>query len=136
MAMRALWLVAIAIATSGCTSLNIYPRDGDVISDARNPVPVTVRLDWPSDGRGMGPVVDVDGVNVPATQFAYSKTGATTTVYLRPGVHTVRAYSAQLCWICVGNIGQFNLTRTFLVTSTSPTMGLTLAPATVAKAGE
>jgi hypothetical protein len=84
----------------------------------------------------MGPVIEVDGVSLPSSQLAYSRTGVTATIYLRPGVHTVSAYTAQLCWICVGNIGQFNVTRTFLVTSTSPVVGLTLSPPTVAKAGE
>src|SRR4051794_18641187 len=107
MTLRTPGLVAIAFAMSGCTSLTIYPRDGDVISGSQTPVPVIVRAEWPSDGRAMVPAIDVDGLNVPDSQLTYSRTGVTATVYLRPGVHTMRAYTAQACWICVGNIGQF-----------------------------
>jgi len=128
MRMRALGLVALAIATGGCTSLAVFPRDGDVISGSQSPVPVTVRLEWPSDARAMMPAIDIDGEYVPDSQLTYSRTGVTATVYLRPGVHTLQAYAVQACWICVGNIGQFNVTRTFLVTTNAPTVGISVAP--------
>ena len=83
----------------------------------------------------MGPLVEVDGVPVPTTMLAFTHTGATTLVYLRPGFHTIHAWSAQLCAICAGGVGQFDATRTFLVAqgAPSPAVSLTLPPTTVAQ---
>jgi hypothetical protein len=129
---RSITLAAICATAVGCTSLNLYPRDGEVVTGTQDAVPVTVRLEWPNDGRGMGPVVDVDGQYIAPPQLAYSRAGATTTVYLRPGFHTVRARSAQFCAICVGGIGQFDISRTFLVAQPAPAVSLTVAPTVVA----
>ena len=120
------WMVPLLLAalTCGCTSLEIFPREGDLISGTENPVPVTIRAVWPNGNVGMGPVVEVDGARVPASALTYTSTGVTATVPLRPGAHTVRVRTAQLCWICVGRVGEFDLTRRFFVTTSATTVSL------------
>jgi hypothetical protein len=124
-AMRARWLfpLAVAVLSCGCTSLVIIPREGDIVSASQNPVPVTIRVAWPEGSVGMGPIVEVDGTRIPESALAYTASGATTTVPLPPGAHVVRVRTAQRCWICVGGIGEFDLTRRFYVT-TSATVSL------------
>jgi hypothetical protein len=103
----------------GCTSLTITPRDGDLITGATDPVPVTIRVAWPDGGVGMGPVVEVDGMRIPDAAITYTSSGVTATVPLKPGAHAVRVRTAQRCWICVGNVGEFDLTRRFFVTTST-----------------
>jgi hypothetical protein len=124
-AMRARWFVPVVVAvlSCGCTSLVIIPRDGDVITGTANPVPVTIRLAWPEGGVGMGPIVEVDGTRIPESALTYTSKGVTATVPLQPGAHAVRVRTAQRCWICVGGVGEFDLTRRFYVT-TSATVSL------------
>jgi len=119
--MRARWLfpLAVAVLSCGCTSLVIIPREGDIVSGSQNPVPVTIRLAWPDGGVGMGPIVEVDGMRIPESAVAYTGSGATTTVPLSPGAHAVRVRTAQRCWICVGGVGEFDLTRRFYVTASA-----------------
>ena len=123
--MKAPWFVPVvaAVLSCACTSLNITPRDGDLISGNTDPVPVTIRVAWPDGGVGMGPLVEVDGARVPESALTYTSTGVTATVPLRPGAHAVRVRTAQRCWICVGGVGEFDLTRRFYVT-TSTTVSL------------
>ena len=139
-ASRWMTLAALTAATSGCTYMSISPRDGEIVTGPQDPVPVTVRLEWPSNARGMGPFVEIDGVPVATAKLDYTSTGARTIVYLRPGLHTVRARSAQLCAICVGGVGLLEGGRTFLVAlaeppaPAAPAVSLTLTPTTVAQA--
>ena len=58
MSIRWIFAVFMAALACGCTSLQIYPRDGDLISGTEAPVPVTIQLTWPSGGLGMGPIVE------------------------------------------------------------------------------
>jgi hypothetical protein len=113
----------VAVLSCGCTSLVIIPRDGDIISATQDPVPVTIRLAWSDGSVGMGPIVEVDGTRIPESALTYTGSGATTTVRLQPGAHAVRVRTAQRCWICVGGVGEFDLTRRFYVT-TSATVSL------------
>ena len=75
---------------------------------------VTLYAQWP--------IVEVDGARVPASALTYTSSGVTATVPLRPGAHTVRVRTAQLCWICVGRVGEFDLTRRFFVTTSATTV--------------
>ena len=120
------WMVPLVLATLtyGCTSLEIFPREGDLVSGTENPVPVTIRAAWPNGNVGMGPIVEVDGKVVPASALTYTTSGVTATVQLQPGPHTVRVRTAQLCWICVGRVGEFDLTRRFFVTTSATTVSL------------
>jgi hypothetical protein len=117
--MKGPWFVPVVVAvlSCACTSLNITPRDGELISGATDPVPVTIRVTWPDGGVGMGPLVEVDGARIPEAALTYTSTGVTATVPLRPGAHAVRVRTAQRCWICVGGVGEFDLTRRFYVTT-------------------
>jgi hypothetical protein len=120
------WMVPLVLATLayGCTSLEIFPREGDLVTGTENPVPVTIRVAWPNGGVGMGPIVEVDGKAVAASALIYTSSGVSATVPLRPGPHTVRVRTAQLCWICVGRVGEFDLTRRFFVTTSAMTVSL------------
>jgi len=102
MSIRWIFPVLLAALACGCTSLQISPRDGDVVSGSEERVPVTIQLGWPSGGLGMGPLVWVDGVSVQRSAFTFTSSGASATLDLPPGSHTVRVRTAQLCWICVG----------------------------------
>ncbi len=123
--MKARWFVPVVVAalSCACTSLNIMPGDGDLISGATDPVPVTIRVAWPDGAVGMGPLVEVDGVRIPEASLTYTSTGVTATVALRPGAHALRVRTAQLCRICVGGVAEFDLTRRFYV-ETSTTVSL------------
>ena len=123
--MKARWFVPVVVAvlSCACTPLNIMPRDGDLISGATDPVPVTIRVAWPDGAVGMGPLVEVDGIRIAEAALTYTSTGVTATVALRPGAHALRVRTAQLCWICMGGVGEFDLTRRFYV-ETSTTVSL------------
>jgi hypothetical protein len=131
------WIVAVLMAAlaCGCTSLQIYPREGDLISGTEAPVPVTIQLTWPSGGLGMGPIVEVDGARIPRSALTLTSSGATTTVNLAPGSHWVRVRTAQLCWVCVGGIGEFDYTRRFFVRTLAPAASLTVTPTLLARSG-
>jgi hypothetical protein len=131
------WILPLLVAafTCGCTSLEIYPREGDLVGGAEALVPVTVRLTWPSGGLGMGPIVDVDGTRIPRSALTFTSSGATATVNLPPGSHWVRVRSAQLCWICVGGVGEFDYTRRFFVRTSALPISLTLTPTLLASSG-
>ena len=135
MSIRFIFPVLLAALASACTSLQISPRDGDVVSGSEARVPVTIQLGWPSGGLGMGPVVWVDGTKVDRSAFAFTSSGASATIDLAPGSHTVRVRTAQLCWICVGGIGEFDYTRRFLVRSSAVAVSLTVAPTMLARVG-
>ena len=124
MSTRSMVALVLAPLIWGCTSLEIFPREGELVSGTDNPVPVTIRAAWPNGGVGMGPIVEVDGVRVPASALTYTSSGVTATVPLRPGPHTLRVRTAQLCWICVGRVGEFDLTRSFFVTTSATTVSL------------
>jgi hypothetical protein len=117
----------------GCTSLVIEPRDNALVSGADARVPVTIQLSWPSGGLGMGPIVEVDGQRLPRSALTFTSSGATATVNLPPGSHSVRVRTAQLCWICVGGIGEFDYTRRFFVTTSAPSASLTITPTLLAR---
>ena len=128
------WIFAIlAVAfVCGCTSLQISPRDGDLVSGTGPTVPVTITLGWPSGGLGMGPVVWVDGKRIQSAAFTFTSSGATAIVALPPGSHSVRVRTAQLCWVCVGGVGEFDYTRRFYVESTTQAVSLTVIPTQLA----
>ena len=115
MSIRWIFPVLVAALACGCTSLEIYPREGDLINGTEARVPVTIQLTWPSGGLGMGPIVEVDGTRIPRSALTFTSSGATTTVDLPPGSHWVRVRTAQLCRICVGGIGEFDYTHRFFV---------------------
>jgi hypothetical protein len=119
--MKARWLVPVVVAvlTCACAPLSIMPGEGDLISGTTDPVPVTIRVAWPDGAVGMGPLVEVDGVRIPEASLTYTSTGVTATVPLRPGAHALRVRTAQLCRICVGGAGEFDLTRRFYVTTST-----------------
>jgi hypothetical protein len=135
MSIRWIFPVLMVALACGCTSLQISPRDGDLVSGTETPVPVTIQLTWPSGGLGMGPIVDVDGTRIPRSALTVTSSGATTTVKLAPGSHWVRVRTAQLCWICVGGIGEFDYTRTFFVVTLAPAASLTVTPTLLARSG-
>lgn len=135
MSIRWIFPVLLAALACGCTSLQISPRDGDVVSGSEERVPVTIQLGWPSGGLGMGPLVWVDGVSVQRSAFTFTSSGASATLDLPPGSHTVRVRTAQLCWICVGGIGEFDYTRRFFVRTSAPSVSLTVTPTMLARAG-
>jgi hypothetical protein len=135
MSIRWIFPVLMAALACGCTSLEIYPRDGDLVSGTEAPVPVTIQLTWPSGGLGMGPIVEVDGMRIPRSALTFTSSGATTTVNLPPGSHWVRVRTAQLCWICVGGIGEFDYTRRFFVRTLAPAASLTVTPTLLARSG-
>ena len=126
-------LLAAALAC-GCTSLDITPKDGDVVSGTEALVPVTIQLGWPSGGLGMGPVVWMDGTRIQRSAFTFTSSGATATVGLLPGSHSVRVRTAQLCWVCVGGVGEFDYTRRFFVRTSAAAVSLTVTPALLATA--
>lgn len=134
MSIRWIFPVLLTALACGCTSLQISPRDGDVVSGSEERVPVTIQLGWPSGGLGMGPLVWVDGVSVQRSAFTFTSSGASATLDLPPGSHTVRVRTAQLCWICVGGIGEFDYTRRFFVRTSAPSVSLTVTPTMLARA--
>jgi hypothetical protein len=133
MSIRWIFPVLMAALVCACTSLEIYPREGDLVSGTEAPVPVTIRLIWPSGGLGMGPIVEVDGMRIQRSALTFTSSGATTTVNLPPGPHWVRVRTAQLCWICVGGIGEFDYTRRFFVSTSAPAVSLTVTPTLLAR---
>jgi hypothetical protein len=135
MSIRWIFAVLMVALACGCTSLQIYPRDGDLISGTEAPVPVTIQLSWPSGGLGMGPIVDVDGTRIPRSALTFTSSGATATVNLPPGSHWVRVRTAQLCRICVGGIGEFDYTNRFFVRTSAPAVSLTVTPTLLARSG-
>ena len=135
MSIRRIFCVLVAMLACGCTSLVISPRDGDVVTGTDALVPVTIQLTWPSGGLGMGPIVEVDGKRLPGSAFTFTSSGATATVILAPGSHWVRARTAQLCWVCVGGIGEFDYTRRFFVRSTTVPVSLNMTPSLLARIG-
>jgi hypothetical protein len=135
MSIRWIFPVLVAAVTCGCTSLVIYPRDGNLISGTEALVPVPIQLNWPSGGLGMGPIIEVDGKRVPRSALTFTSAGVTATVFLAPGSHWVRARTAQLCWICVGNIGEFDYTSRFFVVSSAAPVSLTVTPTMLARSG-
>ena len=135
MSMRWIFPVLVAALACGCTSLEIYPREGDLINGTEARVPVTIQLTWPSGGLGMGPIVEVDGTRVPRSALTFTSSGATTTVDLPPGSHWVRVRTAQLCRICVGGIGEFDYTSRFFVRISAPAVSVTVMPTLLAGSG-
>lgn len=135
MSIRSLFAVALAALAWGCTSLDISPRENELINGSDVRVPVTIRLSWPSGGLGMGPVVELDGKRIPNSALAFTSSGATATVELAPGTHRVRVRTAQLCWVCVGGIGEFDYTRQFFVATSAPAVSLDLTPTVLARSG-
>ena len=119
------WIVLLmAVMACSCTSLQIFPREAELVTGTENPVPVTIRLAWTAGSVGMGPIVEVDGIRIPESALAYTDSGATVVVPLRPGPHVVRARTAQLCAICLGRAGQFDLTHQFYVSTSATTVSL------------
>jgi hypothetical protein len=135
MSIRWIFPVLVAALACGCTSLEIYPRDGDLINGTEARVPVTIQLTWPSGGLGMGPIVEVDGTRIPRSALTFTSSGATTTVDLPPGSHWVRVRTAQLCRICVGGIGEFDYTHRFFVRTSAAAVSLTVTPMLLARSG-
>jgi len=135
MSIRWIFAVLMAALACGCTSLQIFPRDGDLISGIDASIPVTIQLTWPSGGLGMGPIVEVDGMRIPRSALTLTSSGATATVNLAPGSHWVRVRTAQLCWICVGGIGEFDYTQRFFVRISAPAVSLTVTPMLLARSG-
>jgi len=135
MSIRWIFPVLVAALACGCTSLVISPRDGDVISGTEALVPVTIQLTWPSGDLGMGPVVWVDGTRIQRSALTFTSSGASAVIQLPPGSHSVRVRTAQLCWICVGRVGEFDYTRRFFVSSSASPISLTVMPTLLAKAG-
>ncbi len=135
MSIRLIFAAALTALACGCTSLEISPREGDLISGSDARVPVTIQLTWPSGGLGMGPVVYLDGRRIPNTALTFTSRGASAIVDLEPGAHSVRVRTAQLCWICVGNMGEFDYTRRFFVTTTAAAVSLNLTPMVLANSG-
>ena len=135
MSIRWIFAVLMAALACGCTSLQIFPRDGDLISGIDASIPVTIQLTWPSGGLGMGPIVEVDGMRIPRSALTLTSSGATTTVNLAPGSHWVRVRTAQLCRICVGGIGEFDYTSRFFVRISAPAVSLTVTPTLLAGSG-
>jgi hypothetical protein len=133
MSIRWIFPVLMVALACGCTSLIVSPRDGELVSGTEALVPVTIQLNWPSGGLGMGPLVEVDGKRVPRSALAFTSSGVSTTVNLAPGTHWVRARTAQLCWVCIGGIGEFDYTRRFFVTTSSPVVSLTVTPILIAR---
>lgn len=84
---------------------------------------------------GMGPIVEVDGTRLPRSALTLTSSGATATVNLPPGSHWVRVRTAQLCWICVGGIGEFDYTRRFFVATSAQPVSLTVTPTLLATSG-
>jgi hypothetical protein len=134
MSIRWIFPVLVAALACGCTSLEIYPRDGDVVSGTEALVPVTIRLVWPSGDLGMGPVVWVDETRIQRSALTFTSSGATAIVQLPPGSHSVRVRTAQLCWICVGRVGEFDYTRRFFVSTSASPVSLTVTPTLLARA--
>jgi hypothetical protein len=132
MSIRWIFAVLWAALACGCTSLEISPRDGDLVSGTGAKVPVTIKLAWPSGGLGMGPVVWLDGARMQTSAFTFTSSGATAIVELPPGSHSVRVRTAQLCWVCVGGVGEFDYTRRFYVESTTQPVSLTVTPSLIA----
>ncbi len=132
MSIRWIFPVLMAALACGCTSLEIYPRDGDLVSGTEALVPVTIRLIWPSGGLGMGPIVEVDGRKIQRSALTFTSSGATATVDLAPGPHWVRARAALLCWVCMGGIGEFDYTSRFFVSTSAPAVSLTVTPTLLA----
>jgi hypothetical protein len=129
------WISAVLMTAlaCGCTSLEITPREGDLVTGTGALVPVTIQLAWPSGGLGMGPVVWVDGTRMQNSAFTFTSSGATAVVGLPPGPHSVRVRTAQLCGVCVGGVGEFDYTRRFYVASDT-SVSLTVTPTIVASA--
>jgi hypothetical protein len=134
MSIRAILVVLAAAAVCGCTSLEITPRDGQLVSGVGPRVPVTIQLAWPTGTLGMGPVVWLDGAKMDTSAFTFTSSGASATVALPAGSHSVRVRTAQLCRVCVGGVGEFDYTRTFYVETTSPPVSLSLSPTLLAQA--
>jgi hypothetical protein len=133
MSIRWIFPVLVAALACGCTSLEIYPRDGDVVSGTETLVPVTIRLVWPSGDLGMGPAVWVDETRIQRAALTFTSSGATAIVQLPPGSHSVRVRTAQLCWICVGRVGEFDYTRRFFVSTSASPVSLTVTPTLLAR---
>ncbi|MDQ6916691.1 MAG: hypothetical protein M3023_02615 [Pseudomonadota bacterium] len=131
------WIFALVLTAlvCGCTSLDISPRENDLISGTDALIPVTIRLSWPSGGLGMGPVVELDGKRIPNSALTFTSSGATTVVALAPGSHRVRVRTAQLCRVCVGGIGEFDYTRRFFVLTSAPVVSLDLVSPTLLASG-
>jgi hypothetical protein len=119
MSIRAIFALFVAALMCGCTSLDITPKDGQLVSGPGPRVPVTIQLAWPSGGLGMGPVVWLDGTKMDASAFTITSSGATAIVALPQGSHSVRVRTSQLCGVCVGGVAEFDYTRTFYVESTT-----------------
>ncbi len=136
MSIRWIFAVVLTVLACGCTSLDISPRENELVSGTDAQIPVTIRLSWPSGGLGMGPVVELDGKRIPNSALMFTSSGATTVVALAPGSHRVRVRTAQLCWVCVGGIGEFDYTRRFFVATSAPVVSLNLTtPTLLAKGG-
>jgi hypothetical protein len=134
MLVRWIFPVLMAALACACTSLQISPRDGDIVGGSQARVPVTIQLTWPSGGLGMGPLVWVDDARIQRSALTFTSSGASTTVDLAPGSHSVRVRTAQLCWICVGGVGEFDYTRRFFVSTSAPVVSLSLTPTLMARA--
>jgi len=134
MSIRSIFAVIAALLACGCTSLEISPKDGQLVTGTGVLVPVTIQLAWPSGGLGMGPVVWVDGTRIQTSAFTFTSSGATAIVELPPGSHSLRVRTAQLCSICVGGVGEFDSTRRFYVDSTGQAVSLNVTPTLLARA--
>ena len=133
MSIRSILVVLVDVMACGCTSLQITPRDGQLVTGTGARVPVTIQLAWPSGGLGMGPVVWLDGTKIQPSAFTFTSSGVTAIVELPPGSHSVRVRTAQLCWVCVGGVGEFDYTRTFYVDNTQA-VSLNVTPTLLARA--
>jgi hypothetical protein len=120
MSTRWIVLFAVAVPVSGCTSLDIHPRDSDTFSSAQSPVSVPVRLDWPNGDLVQGPNVDVDGAPIQTPPLTVRPDGADATVQLPAGQHAIRVRTTQKCWYCSGGVNAYDITHTFSVTIAVP----------------
>jgi hypothetical protein len=134
MSIRSILVVLAALLACGCTSLEISPKDGQLVTGTGARIPVTIQLAWPSGSLGMGPVVWVDGMRIQASAFTFTSAGATAIVDLPPGSHSLRVRTAQLCSICVGGVGEFDSTRRFYVDNTAQAVSLNVTPTRLARA--
>lgn len=133
------WIVfvAVVVSDSGCTSLDIHPGNGDVLSGPQNPVFVPIRLDWPNGDLMLGPNVEVDGTAIQTPPLTVRPDGADATVQLQAGQHAIRVRTTQRCWYCQGRVFDYDLTHNFSVTLSTPppppvgAVGLTLAQPTL-----
>ena len=133
------WIVfvTLVISVSGCTSLDIHPREGDAFNGPQTPVSVPIRLDWPNGDLVQGPNVEVNGTMIQTAQLTVRPDGADATVQLPSSQqHEIRVRTTQKCWYCQGGVYDYDLTHKFSVTVSTPpppvgAVSLTLAQPTL-----